>query len=362
MSDQLQDGRKPGFYIIDNELIDVYGEKIGPYGVAVYNALIRFAGRKENTFPTYETIAKRTGMSRIQAIRTVAALIEAGLISKEKRRNKVGGSTSNLYTIIDLKRDDSQYPIDTGEYPTDTLKVPVGYSPQLPVDTPPVSVSNPKKKQVKKTQIKEDSNGDVDSTRASVAAHAAPPAADAGWPEFVGAYCKACFQHDRVADLTDAQRGQLLAEAKRVRENGYTVEDLRLWWSKCWAIEPNWKWRKNKERPSPVDIRTGIAALTAIKADMVMLDEMMSLPRPVVERAAPLEPNAAMWKQLTTDYAQLNGATLEVDGDCWRITTIAADWCRVQITQRVERDLKWAGIVATVEFVAPTTEAAHVQP
>jgi hypothetical protein len=86
------------------------------------------------------------------------------------------------------------------------------------------------------------------------------------------------------------------------------------------------------------------------EAELAQLDHAADIPRPVIERALPLTPQQALWKQLTTDYAQLRDATLTVDGDRWIITTIMADWCNVQIKQRVERDLKWAGVTATVEF------------
>ena len=86
--------------------------------------------------------------------------------------------------------------------------------------------------------------------------------------------------------------------------------------------------------------------------------EAMDIPRPVIERGLPLTPERALWKQITTDYAQLHDATLSVsvEGDRWVITTIMADWCRVQLTRRIERDLKRAGVVATVEFAMKEKE------
>ena len=89
------------------------------------------------------------------------------------------------------------------------------------------------------------------------------------------------------------------------------------------------------------------------EAELALLDQLEPPPRPVIERADPPTPERALWKQLTTDYAQLHDASLSVEDDRWIITTVMADWARVQLTRRIERDLKHAGIAATVEFVMP---------
>lgn len=90
-----------GFYIIDNFIIDEYGPKIGVYGVAVYNLIVKYTNDEgTNAFPSYQTIANKLGMSRPKAIETVNLLIEVGLIEKEKRTDLAGDATSNLYSLV----------------------------------------------------------------------------------------------------------------------------------------------------------------------------------------------------------------------------------------------------------------------
>lgn len=101
--DKLRDARKRGFYIIDNDLIDKYGPEIGAYGVAVYNLIARYAdGNGENSFPSYQTIAEKLGISRPKAVTTINQLVEFGLIKKDKRTDSAGDMTSNTYTLVDL--------------------------------------------------------------------------------------------------------------------------------------------------------------------------------------------------------------------------------------------------------------------
>jgi hypothetical protein len=103
MSSTLKDERRRPFYIIDNDLIDKYGPRIGVYGIAVYNLIARYADANgENAFPSLTTITQKLDISRPKATTTLDLLAEVGLIRKERRQNETGGNTSNLYTIVDL--------------------------------------------------------------------------------------------------------------------------------------------------------------------------------------------------------------------------------------------------------------------
>lgn len=102
-NDKLQDDRRRGFYIVDNDIIDKYGKAIGAYGVAVYSMIARYAdGNGENAFPSYQTMAEKLGMSRTKVVKTVELLVKLGLIKKEQRIDMAGDLTSNLYTIVHL--------------------------------------------------------------------------------------------------------------------------------------------------------------------------------------------------------------------------------------------------------------------
>ena len=102
--DTLQDGRIPGFYIVDNELIDDYGAIIGVYGIAVYNVLAKYANENgSNIFPSYQTIADTLDISRPKVISTIKILVDAGLVRKTARFDSAGDMTSNHYVLVNIK-------------------------------------------------------------------------------------------------------------------------------------------------------------------------------------------------------------------------------------------------------------------
>jgi hypothetical protein len=105
----VEDRRKKGYFTVDNVLIDVYGKELGPYGIAVYIALARFADSDSECWPSHMTIANRTGMSRRQVVRMVAMLTELQIISVTPRFNEKGEQVSSLYVLLDIiDRGDSQ--------------------------------------------------------------------------------------------------------------------------------------------------------------------------------------------------------------------------------------------------------------
>jgi hypothetical protein len=100
---KIVDRRESGFYIIDNEVMDIYAEYVGPYGIAVYSYLVKCANRfGENAFPAYDTIAQKLNISRPKVISTVAELVDVGMI-KVTKRWEGGRPKSNLYEICHLK-------------------------------------------------------------------------------------------------------------------------------------------------------------------------------------------------------------------------------------------------------------------
>ena len=98
----VRDRRRKGFFTIDNELLDRYGDELGPYGLAVYMALARFANQEGSCWPSLATIARKTGMSRPQVIREIAKLKALALIAVEHQIGKKGEHTSNLYILLDM--------------------------------------------------------------------------------------------------------------------------------------------------------------------------------------------------------------------------------------------------------------------
>jgi DNA-binding Lrp family transcriptional regulator len=73
------------WYWIARKILREHSKKIGPSGIAVYNALASFADSKTQVcFPTRKTIARVLGLSRKTVTRKINLLQELGLISVEK--------------------------------------------------------------------------------------------------------------------------------------------------------------------------------------------------------------------------------------------------------------------------------------
>lgn len=98
----VADRRKRGYFTVDNVLLDVYGAQLGPYGIAVYCCLARFANREQECWPSFDAIAKRTGMSRRQVVREIAKLEQLAIIAITPRLDDKGRHKSNLYVLLDI--------------------------------------------------------------------------------------------------------------------------------------------------------------------------------------------------------------------------------------------------------------------
>lgn len=81
---QVRDIRDPGWFHIDNEIVDVYGPLIGAYGVAVYDVMARNAPKStQKCSKPMGEIAKQLAVSHDTVFRAIQKLIEHGLIEKE---------------------------------------------------------------------------------------------------------------------------------------------------------------------------------------------------------------------------------------------------------------------------------------
>lgn len=94
-------GRRP-FFMVYKDIFDRFAADLGPYGWAVYSALHRFADEVGTSFPSYRTIAKRTGMSRRKVIYEIAKIEGLGLLEIEHRFEQ-----SNLYTLLEPSAPDA---------------------------------------------------------------------------------------------------------------------------------------------------------------------------------------------------------------------------------------------------------------
>lgn len=71
--------------IIRSSIIDDVARECGASGLAVYVYLCRRADSSGRSFPSYNTIAEDTGLSRSSAIRYAKLLIEHGYLRQERR-------------------------------------------------------------------------------------------------------------------------------------------------------------------------------------------------------------------------------------------------------------------------------------
>ena len=89
-------GQRP-FTVVYNDFLDSEN-LLDPYEKLVMIHLMRYG---EQAFPSLNTLARKTGISRRKVQYTIDALVEKGFLAKENRKQPKGNYTSNLYTIID---------------------------------------------------------------------------------------------------------------------------------------------------------------------------------------------------------------------------------------------------------------------
>ena len=131
----VQDRRRKGFFTLDNALFDQYGSQLKAHGLAVYVALARFVNQDGACWPSLATIAKRTGMSRMQVIREIGKLQELRLIAVEHQQGEKGEYRSNIYILLDIPEvvtareqgSNTQLPplVTTSDHPSNTQLPPL---------------------------------------------------------------------------------------------------------------------------------------------------------------------------------------------------------------------------------------------
>ena len=144
---------------IDNSIIDEYLPKIGPYGYTIYSVIKRYFNQKTgDCYPSYKTIAKKSGIDRSTVIRYVKKLKDFKLIDPEWRFKEDGSHTSNQYNFqatenpVPSKRivnpvqidQETQISVPVG---SGTKPLPVVAEDNHPSSPPPPKQSEPNKKQ-----------------------------------------------------------------------------------------------------------------------------------------------------------------------------------------------------------------------
>lgn len=98
MADPHIKDNTPMFAAIYDPVIDLI-PAIGSSATVVYIILKRMAGSKKSCFPSYTTLATKTGLSRPTVITAIEKLIEHGLVTRVTRQRADGGDASNSYVI-----------------------------------------------------------------------------------------------------------------------------------------------------------------------------------------------------------------------------------------------------------------------
>jgi len=114
MNGQIRDISKPGWLWMPNEVLDVYGPRIGPTAVAVYAALCRFADNDtQECYPSRRTLAKLLSISVPTVSKELKRLASEGLVAVVPRFGNGGMQTSNRYTLLAVREAPMVESLDT---------------------------------------------------------------------------------------------------------------------------------------------------------------------------------------------------------------------------------------------------------
>lgn len=284
---EVTDGRKHPFFVLDNDLIAVYGPKIGVYGVAVYNVLAFYANKKDMAWPSYQTIADHLGMSRRKVITAIDALIACGLVQKDNRYTASGDKTSNNYILVSLHDAGSKQGAPRGAH---------NALPSAP-HTPPGEQSAPQgsaphaRRGARRAQEQDPMNNthssEQDPMNNSTATQPAPQEKTLTPQQAMyGAICEALGWDYHT--ITDDDKVKVAQAVKILTKANYTVEDIRLFMVNVWFHD--WRWEKHQQRPTLKQLRQDIGKLRATTPEHV--------PRSDNGNAAPLDKNQAAANQV----------------------------------------------------------------
>lgn len=84
--------------VLPNEFLD--HPDVDCYDIAVYAMICRYRGRDNRSFPSIDTIARRTKLSEKKVRLVVNHLVELGFISKDRN------GKNNVYTILPVGRNE----------------------------------------------------------------------------------------------------------------------------------------------------------------------------------------------------------------------------------------------------------------
>lgn len=99
---KIRDLRQGHWSWFSHRILDDFGAVLGPYGIAVYCALLRCSGKEQEAEPSVKEIAALVAVSERKVVEELQHLEQLGLIGVEKKsKGKGGGTDRNTYTLLD---------------------------------------------------------------------------------------------------------------------------------------------------------------------------------------------------------------------------------------------------------------------
>ncbi|HEY5054678.1 MAG TPA: hypothetical protein VII58_00870 [Acidobacteriaceae bacterium] len=97
--------RHPGWFYIDNEVIDFFGEDLGPYGITLYGVLSRECRDNYLVDKSLEKLAPLCFMSKTELQRRLKDMVALGLVRQVKGRTATSRSVWELMDVKELKQE-----------------------------------------------------------------------------------------------------------------------------------------------------------------------------------------------------------------------------------------------------------------
>ena len=281
---EIGDRRRDLPIFIHSELDD-FGLSLEAF--RVYAHLARRAGRDNAAHPSYASIGEACfrknypkaspATLRRKAIAAVKELLDAGLILRESRTSDQGDPATNHYYL-------------TARSEWGSVNAPPGVNAPGVVSTHQGSANTAGGVNAPKDTPIEDHP--IEDTPLE-GGGASPPAPTAPLPseppaEFVAALCWCCHGHQKPDELPDTVRIPLHATARQLHNDGYTMGDLRTWFDRSWRMD--WRWKKDKQRPRPEEVRAGIPALREEEGGAVVVSYPSASPPSTNGHAPPVSP------------------------------------------------------------------------
>ena len=107
-TDTVRDIRQQPFYWIDRHFLTEYASRIGPLGIAVYNALVYRSDRAGRAFPGLADLSDLTGIKSKTTLRRVLASLAAAKLIKINTRFDGQRYETNEYFILPVGQEVTQ--------------------------------------------------------------------------------------------------------------------------------------------------------------------------------------------------------------------------------------------------------------